>query len=324
MRKATWLLAILPLIAGYAPAQELAIEDEQEIQEQLRQLEQERRNQERDLERELKSHERELKDREKDLKKLDRQFQAMAMPSFPGASSYLGVGVAEVDDQRAKELKLKEERGVEIRKVEEGSPAGKAGLKEHDVVLEYNGQPVEGIESFIRMVRETPVGRTAKMLISRDGATQTITARVGQRKDAGHTFTFTVPPIPPIPPMPPIDVPRPLMATRTTRIGVETESLSGQLSEFFGVKDGVLVRAVDKDSPAEKAGLKAGDVIVKVDDEKVSRPNEVSEALRSAWEKKSIPVLVVRNKKEVTLNLELPERSGGERRPRSVIQREKL
>ena len=186
MRKAAWLLMVLPFIAGYAPAQERENEDQQEIQEQF--------------ERELKSAERELKDREKDFKQVDRQFRAMAFPALASSGSYLGVGVAEVDDQRAKELKLKEERGVEIRKVEEGSPAEKAGIKEHDVVLEYNGQSVEGIESFIRMVRETPVGRAAKMLISRDGATQTITAKVGQRKDSGHTFAFTMPPIPPIPP----------------------------------------------------------------------------------------------------------------------------
>src|SRR5687768_6464668 len=79
--------------------------------------------------------------------------------AFPGSRTYLGVNVAEVDTDRARELKLKEERGVEIKKVEPGSPAEKAGLKEADVVLEYNGQRVEGTESFMRMVRETPSGR---------------------------------------------------------------------------------------------------------------------------------------------------------------------
>lgn len=236
---------------------------------------------------------------------------------FDWSPSYLGVRVADVDAERVGALKLKEERGVEIKKVESGSPAEKAGLQERDVVLEYNGQRVEGTESFVRMVRETPVGRTARMLVSRDGAQQTLTATIGRRKDSDHgrTFSFTIPPIPPIPP---IDVPRPLMALRTSRVGLETEALSGQLADYFGVKEGVLVRSVDKDSPAEKAGLKAGDVIVKIDGRTVSRTRDVSEELRSSRDKKTIPLQVVRNKKEVTLNLELPERARFDIQRRSV------
>ena len=83
--------------------------------------------------------------------------------------SYLGVNLAEIDGTRAKELKLKETTGVEITRVEEGSPAEKAGLKPNDVVLEYNGQRVEGMEQFGRLVRETPGGREVKLVISRNG-----------------------------------------------------------------------------------------------------------------------------------------------------------
>jgi serine protease Do len=237
--------------------------------------------------------------------------EAFALRAFPGSGAFLGVNVAEVDGDRARELKLKEERGVEIKKVEPGSPAEKAGLKENDVVLEYNGQRVEGTESFIRMVRETPVGRTAKMQVSRDGNLQTLTATIGRRKEGafGRGFHITIPPIPPLPPMPHIDVPRSVMTMRTPRIGIETESLSGQLADFFGVKEGVLVRSVDQDSPAGKAGFKAGDVILKVDNRTVSRPRDVSDELRSSWDKKTVPVVVIRNKKEMTLNVELPERT---------------
>src|SRR6266498_480139 len=73
--------------------------------------------------------------------------------------SYLGIGVADIDTERAKALNLKEERGAEVTSVDPEGPAGKAGLKEGDVVLEYNGQRVEGTEQFVRMVRETPPGR---------------------------------------------------------------------------------------------------------------------------------------------------------------------
>jgi serine protease Do len=122
-----------------------------------------------------------------------------------------------------------------------------------------------------------------------------------------------------------IDLPRPLMVTRTTRIGLETESLTGQLGEYFGVKDGVLVRSVEKDSPGEKAGLKAGDVIIKIDDDKVTRPRDISDAVRSA-DKKSVPVVIMRNKAQMTLNLELPERASStpavRRRAISVRERQ--
>src|SRR5207253_11043288 len=92
--------------------------------------------------------------------------------------TYLGVNLAEIDSARARDLKLKETYGVEITRVEDGSPAEKAGIKPGDVVLEYNGQRVEGMEQFGRLVHETPAGREVKLLISRKGAPQTITAAV--------------------------------------------------------------------------------------------------------------------------------------------------
>jgi serine protease Do len=234
-----------------------------------------------------------------------------------GPRSYLGVGVADVDSQRAKDLKLSEERGVEIKRVESGSPAEKAGFKEGDVVLEYNGQRVEGTEQFSRMVRETPPSRNARITISRNGANQTLTATIGEHQDSDFGRDFNLR-IPPMPPMPPVDVPRPVMAVRTSRVGFETETLNEQLAEYFGVKEGVLVRSVDKDSPAEKAGLHAGDVILKVDGEAVKAARDVSRRLRESWEKKTVPVQVMRNKRETTLQLELPQRQRGAAGPASI------
>ena len=80
-----------------------------------------------------------------------------------------------------KELKLKEEAGVEITRVDPGSPAEKAGLKNGDVVLEYQGNRVEGAEQFVRFVRETPVGRQVKLKVVRNGSNQAVTATIGSR-----------------------------------------------------------------------------------------------------------------------------------------------
>lgn len=233
--------------------------------------------------------------------------------------SYLGVGVVEIDPERAKALHMKEERGVEVRCVDEDSPAAKAGLKEGDVVLEYNGQHVEGGEQFIRLVRETPPGRQVTMLIWRNGASQTLAATVGQRRPGSMAFALdsddfsvAIPPMPPMQAMPPIhipDMPRSFMSWRSPVLGIESESLNQQLAEFFGVKEGVLVRSVTRDSVAAKAGFKAGDVITKVDGDKVTTPREISSILQSSRSKKTLPVTIVRHQKEMVLNVELAESS---------------
>jgi S1-C subfamily serine protease len=92
-------------------------------------------------------------------------------------------------------------------------------------------------------------------------------------------------------------------------LGVESESLSSQLGEYFGAKEGVLIRSVIKGSAAEKAGLKAGDVITKIGNQKVTSPKEISSALRSLSSTKSIPVTIVRERKETTVNVTIEEKA---------------
>jgi len=233
-----------------------------------------------------------------------------------GSKSFLGVGVSEVETERAKELKLKEERGVEITRVESDSPAAKAGLQKGDVVLEYQGQRVEGTEQFVRLVRETPAGRQVKLLISRGGSTQTVAATIAANKDLARLQErIRVAPrieLPDIHISPP-DIPRVFMSYSSSAIGVSAESLEPQLAAYFGVKEGVLVRSVVKGSPAEKAGLKAGDVILKVDKTDVTTPREVSSAVRKARAQKSFPVTAMRDRKEITLSVTIEEEERGER-----------
>jgi serine protease Do len=228
----------------------------------------------------------------------------------PGGS-YLGVGLQDIDSGRAKALKLKEEVGVEITHVEEDSPASRAGFKSGDVVLEYNGQKVDGFEQFSRLVRETPVGREVKVLISRDGSTQTLVAKIAARRAHGMGEAWMTPPKIEIPEFPMPDVPRTFMSWSSGALGVEAEGIRSQLAQYFGVKEGVLVRSVTKNSPAEKGGIRAGDVIVKVDDRTVATPGEVTAAIRSARSKKSVSIVVMRERKETTVTITLDDRSEG-------------
>ncbi len=231
---------------------------------------------------------------------------------FTGGT-YLGVSLAEIDANRAKELKLKEDYGVEITRIEEGSPAEKAGVKPGDVVLEYNGQRVEGMEQFGRMVRETPPGREVKLTISRDGAPETLTAMLVARKVRAFSGNFPQGFEMPDIHMP--DIPQIYTTLRTARLGVEAESLGAQLAEFFGVKEGVLVRSVREDTAAQKAGIKAGDVITKVDGTTVTSPSELSGAVRSASSKKTYSVELTRDHKPQTVSVSVDD--GSDRSPRS-------
>jgi serine protease Do len=216
------------------------------------------------------------------------------------------VNLAELDDNRAKELKLKEDYGVEITRVEENSPAEKAGVKSGDVVLEYNGQRVEGMEQFGRMVRETPPGREVKLTIARNGATQTLTAVLGSRKSR---FGGNFPPGFEMPEFHMPDIPQIFTTIRSPMLGVEAESLGSQLAVYFSVKEGVLVRSVLDNTPAQKAGVKAGDVITKVDGMAVTTPSELSTAVRTANAKKTYAIELVRDRKPVTVTVNVEDRS---------------
>lgn len=228
--------------------------------------------------------------------------------------SYLGVGVRDVDAERKKVLNLKEERGAEITSVEDESPAAKAGLKTGDVVLDYASNRVESIEQFIRLVRETPAGREVKIVVSRGGNNTTLTAKPenGRTRLAGRIQIAPIAPIEVRELITRMDSPRPAMYWASGQLGIEAESLESQMAEFFGVKQGVLVRSVGKDTPAEKAGIKAGDVIVKVEDTKVGSAREVTSAIRAArGSSKTVALTVVREKKESALKVTFDEQPAG-------------
>ena len=215
--------------------------------------------------------------------------------------SYIGVMMQEVDSERAKALKLHEEGGVEITLVEQDSPAEKAGLKIGDVVLRYSGQRVEGMEQFSRMVRETAPGREVKIEISRGGAAQTVMVRVAQRKLPRVEWGDATP----MPDRLDIhipDLPRSFMTLRSSALGVEAESIDGQLAQYFGVKEGALVRSVTKGSAAEKAGIRAGDVILRIEDTRIATPADISGRLRTL-RGKSAPVVLMRDHKELTVTV---------------------
>jgi serine protease Do len=233
--------------------------------------------------------------------------------------SWLGVETTEVTGAKAKALNLPAERGVVLGKIMDDSPAAKAGLKENDVVTEINGQRVEGTSQFRRMIREIPAGRTVQLTVWRAGRAQQISATLGKADGdrdnwihaAPGAFAFTLPEVPELPPMPEIALDGDLLGMNVRpRLGIDVEDLSGQLGNFFGAPEGegILVREVNSGSAAERAGLKAGDVILSLNGERLRSVGDLRAKLAPGNSEKpsSVKLGVLRNKSELSLSVELP------------------
>jgi serine protease Do len=235
--------------------------------------------------------------------------------------SYLGVDTRDITADRLGPLHLKEETGVEITMVDQDAPAGKAGLKEQDVILTLNGEKIASVEQLRRMIRETPPGRVVNLGITRNGQLMTVQVQLADRKSGldynpganGKNFHVTLPAMPVMPEMPALpdlDIPVSIVVVHSSaRSGLMVENLSPQLGDYFGVKngEGVLVRSVERGSRAEKAGFRAGDVITKVNGEPIRDSGDFTHALRSRKDN-TVSIGIVRDRKEQSVTLSLPER----------------
>jgi serine protease Do len=234
--------------------------------------------------------------------------------------SWLGVETREVTSDNAKELKLPAERGVVVGHITSDSPAAKAGLKENDVITEVNGQRVEGSAQFRRMIHEIPAGRTVQLTVWRDGRAQTLSAALGKAEE-GHqvwmnaapgAFAFRLPEVMEIPEIPQMDWSNDagvaVFPGVHPRLGIDAEDVSGQFGAYFGAPDneGVLVRNVNSGSAAEKAGVKAGDVITSFNGDRIRSLGDLREKLTAKNDDKPAKLGVLRNKSEITLTVELP------------------
>jgi serine protease Do len=245
------------------------------------------------------------------------------------APGYVGVEVRKVSEAQASALKLKDQRGAEIIAVDHDGPACKAGVLLHDVILQMNGQIIEGDEQLRRMLRETPPGRVINFGIDRDGQQLTVTLQAADRgtverdawdrhyivpqpdADSGVTHagnSFFKSGAPSSAGVQSMKGHRDFLGTSmilsSSFTGAKLEVMGPQLAQFFGATDGagLLVRSVEGNSPAEEAGMKAGDVVVRV--------NSIPVASGADWTKtvhdnkgRSLPVVVLRDRKEHTLTL---------------------
>lgn len=268
--------------------------------------------------------------------------RVFALPMIGGEGSYLGVFLEEVTAERMKELNLSEERGAIVMKVVEGSPAEKSGLKENDVIVSFNGRRVDSVRELQRLLSETPADRNVSIEVIRGGNHQTIAATLSKRS---NNFNMVMPEFGNLSEQseearkraeesrkrteeffhrdrdglkvfPPdfgnftFVTPGGSQTFRGTRLGITAEALTDQLSEYFGIKGGrgVLVTEVYPDSAAAKAGLKAGDVITAVDDERINDVTGLVTAITSKSEG-AVRIKIMRNQSEQTITVTLQKRT---------------
>jgi serine protease Do len=246
------------------------------------------------------------------------------------SQGYLGVDYRDIAGDRVAPLKLKDTRGAEIVTIDHDAPAAKAGLRTHDVILQMNGQAIEGEAQLHRLLHEVPPGRTVSFVISRDGQPQTVSVELGDRakieagawpqsypvpgqeddsaaaasgseagngsdggavRSSGSWFAGTK---------------GFLGALRldSLYVGVALDPVGTQLAEYFGVHDGIglLVHRVEDNSPGAAAGLKAGDVITKVNGRGVATTSQWMKSLHEN-RGKTVQLTVVRNRQEQMLNM---------------------
>jgi serine protease Do len=255
---------------------------------------------------------------------------------FDGDGGYLGVEATEVTKENFGTFGLRDVRGVAIERVVDGSPAEAAGLRAGDVIVKFNGEDVTSVRKLTRLIADVAPDHQVKLTVFRSGSDRELTATLAKRPvprfDDG-AFSMAIPgqggrlqvprgtliPNPPdsplaMPPLtgmpriegfPPAGAQGDFLTFRSfggRQIGISITPLTKQLSDHFGVTSGVMINNVRENSPAAKAGLKAGDIIVEVDGKELKGDMDL---VRAIAEKRAgdVQLTIVRDRNRQTLNV---------------------
>ena len=236
------------------------------------------------------------------------------------SASYLGVNIRDLDDHGARALGLKTTRGVEVIAVDHDAPAGKAGLHLRDVILTVDGKPVTNAAQFRETMKALQPNKIVELGVMRDGKPMKFAVKLADRvklqqkawlrdfsidpPELGHTFSSVAARQGGPATDDEGDGSQEVVLTRPYRIGAVLDAIGPQLATYFGVKDGtgMLVKTVDPESPAAQAGLQAGDVVLKLNDDAIATPMDWMRAMRKA-EGKPIQLTLMRNRKVEVLTV---------------------
>lgn len=244
--------------------------------------------------------------------------QAASVPAIAIAQSggnYLGIAAVEVTRENMGRYNLREPRGVAVIRVAQGSPAESAGIKVGDVILRFDGEQVTTYRKLQRLVDEAASEQNVRLTLSRNGTEQEFSVTLGRREYSlkGLAEIYGA--------QPSAEARRALEQLQRNRgaigfgsgrhIGISTTQLTQQLADYFGVtRGGLLVTSVTENSPASRAGLKAGDVITTVDGERVESSGDLSRAINRKNEG-NVTLTIMRDRKERSLSVTPEKREPG-------------
>jgi serine protease Do len=241
--------------------------------------------------------------------------EPMTFSFFYDGMNYLGILPEEITRENMSRYGLNAPQGVGISRVTEGSPAEKAGLKKGDVILQFDGEPVMTNRKLFRLIGEAAPEQTVRLTISRNGSEQQVSVTLGVREEASRTLRALSPEqrdrlFTPRAPRALGEAPEVFSFGygSNRRVGVMTTQLTKQLADFFGVSggQGLLITSVSENSPASKAGLKAGDVITELNGEKIEDTGDFIRALNRKDEG-DVTLTIIRDKSNRTIKV-TPER----------------
>jgi membrane-associated protease RseP (regulator of RpoE activity) len=205
---------------------------------------------------------------------------------FLQGGTFLGVHAEDVTKENMSRYGMRDVRGVGVTEIVKDSPAEKAGLRKDDVILAFNGEAVTSTRKLHRLVSESSADQNVRLTISRGGSEQEVSATLGKRQGTGmlnakirEDFKQKMELFKKDMKIKSADGTWVFNTGSHRRLGIGTQTLTKQLAEYFGVSEGILVTSVNDNSPAAKAGLKAGDVITAVDGEKVQSAGDISRAV---------------------------------------------
>jgi serine protease Do len=199
---------------------------------------------------------------------------------------WLGVSIQDVTPELAEYYGLKEDRGALVGDVFEGDPADQAGIKAKDVIIEVNGKGIQDSRDLSRVIAEVPVGNEVVVKVIRDGSEKTFSIKIAERTEDREVQAMKG-------------------SAEQTALGMTVSSITPEIARHYGLSEseGVVVVAVDEESPAAEAEVEEGDLILEIDHKPVKTLDEYERLVNEVKTGQTVSLLVKRRNGLVALNL---------------------
>lgn len=218
------------------------------------------------------------------------------------AGGWLGVSIQDMTPRLAESMNVETRQGALVNEVVDESPAMTAGIREEDIIIEFDGHSITNAEDLVSRVCDRKPGEEISLVLMRGNERQSLLVTLA-KPNRPRAFSFG--------PTPRFDHGMHVFLNHST-LGMEVQDLSGQLSEYFGApkNEGVLVTGVDDESAARKAGLKAGDVILKVGSQTIRESDDIWDEVEEYEKGEKVDVEILRERSRKTVTIEIEEASG--------------